>query len=155
MDSSGHLSFYIPFYLRQNFELEFKKLTATGMSAKMASDINEKIDQTHNKSHYHDEPILSTEDDNDEARVDTRYEVKFRGEIPKSIVGLELDEYEGRDAYGNAEPWERVIEGLARRAAEKGELSTRALHNLAKAERRSNEPAMTESALSARKKIKA
>ena len=128
------------------------------MTAKLASAVSETIDQTHNKSHLHDEPVLSTEEDTDEADVAMRYEVKFKGDIPKSIVGFELDSFKGTSTirlmvilgishslmspiqtrfpghFGEREPWEYVIEGLAKRRAAASEMTTRKLHDLAKSE---------------------
>jgi len=80
---------------REYFESELKKLTSAGMDAELVSSIDETISQTHHKSHFNDEPMLSIEEDTDEAPVEQRFEVKFKGEIPKSIVGFQLHNFYG------------------------------------------------------------
>jgi hypothetical protein len=114
------------------------------MNEDMASDLRESIAYDHDVSHLNDQPILSTGEDNDSAIVEERYEISFQGEVPSCIVGLELDELRS-NSYESKESWKLVIEGLAERMAERNELSTRMLHNLAKHEK-NNE------ILSARKK---
>eukprot|EP00526_Cylindrotheca_closterium_P003038 CAMPEP_0113641530 /NCGR_PEP_ID=MMETSP0017_2-20120614/21801_1 /TAXON_ID=2856 /ORGANISM="Cylindrotheca closterium" /LENGTH=1621 /DNA_ID=CAMNT_0000552875 /DNA_START=20 /DNA_END=4885 /DNA_ORIENTATION=- /assembly_acc=CAM_ASM_000147 len=137
---------------REYFESELKKLTAAGMDVKLASVISETVGHTHHKSHFTDEPILSIEGDTDAAPAEQRYEVKFKGEIPKSIVGFELANFHGNKKYrGEKEPWEHVIQGLAMRRAQAGELTTRALHQLAKCEEQVNKE---QAVLSSKKKQK-
>ena len=62
----------------------------------LVSSSSEMISHVHHKSHFADEPILSIEEDTDEAPVEQRYEIKFKGEIPKSIIGFQLDNFYGK-----------------------------------------------------------
>jgi hypothetical protein len=105
------------------------------MNEDMASDLRESIACDHDASHLNDQPILSTDEDNDSAIIEERYEISFKGEVPSCIVGLELDELRNND-YKSKESWKLVIEGLAKRMVETNELSTRMLHNLAKHEKK-------------------
>lgn len=125
---------------RENFESELKKLTAVGMDVEQVKCMEETVGHSHHESHLKDEPILRTDEDTDEAEVEKRYEVKFHGNIPRSIVGFELDNFHGNGSLNDMEPWEYVINGLAQRRAQAGELTTRQLHNLAKAEWKGNSP---------------
>lgn len=84
---------------REDFESELKKLTAVGMKAGRINCMDEAVGHSHHKSHLSDEPILSADADNDKAILEQRYEVRFKGEIPKSIVGFELDNYYGTWIY--------------------------------------------------------
>lgn len=137
----------IPVYFadrRKLFDAELSKLRSSGMDEQMATDLRESIALEHETAHFHDQPILSTDEDNDSAIIEERYEIAFQGETPPCIVGLELDN--GRkNAYDSRENWHLVIEGLANRMAERGELSVRMLHNLARHEKK-------QSALAGRKK---
>jgi len=63
-----------------------------------------------------------------------------------------LDQFLGNKKYrGEKEPWEHVIQGLAMRRAQAGELTTRALHQLAKCEEQVNKE---QAVLSSKKKQK-
>lgn len=81
---------------RENFESELKRLSAVGMKVELVKCIDETF-ETQKESHLNDEPVSS--DDIDEADKEAlllqQFEVRFKGEIPKSIVGFELDKTYG------------------------------------------------------------
>ena len=110
---------------RNLFKEEFSKLSSTGMSSEIISCLKETFINAESPLLAQGMPVLSTEVDQMAEHTEERYECSFVGEVPKSIVGLEMP---------NGKDWLPVIKRLAQRMSNERVESTREVYNLLKAE---------------------
>ena len=103
------------------------------MTLESAPGVEEKAIITHSSVHFDHSPVLLTEEDNDLAAIEQRYEISFLGKVPSCIVGLDIPSTEDSEGYCK---WQHLIEGMAERMAKQGVETARQVHNLSVVEKR-------------------
>mmetsp|Transcript_21181 Transcript_21181/g.47283 ORF Transcript_21181/g.47283 Transcript_21181/m.47283 type:complete len:1771 (-) Transcript_21181:242-5554(-) len=109
---------------------ECKKLTGVGVPLKKARSLEEE-DLSSLKAY--EKPILSAEEESDIGNVEFMYELEFQGEVPSTIVGLELpDKTHQKSVAGELvemETWQYVVTCLSEMMLKGNSETTRTIYD--------------------------